>query len=153
MMFMKKIVTTTKATSTDSRYVLILWTKHIKIVARMLESLVGRVPIPWHLSNVHRRLAEYAPRYWRTGSSGDLGHVVCPLSRARYAISIVSVETRWLVLYKQFPEHCAVDLHGVTGRQKCNTSALTTSGHGLRPTIRLSDIRDSHFQAPKIKNA
>ena len=72
MTFIKKTVTTTKATSTDSRYILILRTKHMKIVAHMLESLVGQVPIPCPLGNVHRRLEQPTPRYRRNGASGDL---------------------------------------------------------------------------------
>jgi len=47
MTFNKKKVTT-KVTCTDSRYILILRTKHKTIVAHMLESLVGQVPILCH---------------------------------------------------------------------------------------------------------
>jgi hypothetical protein len=83
-------------------------------------------------------------------ASDDLGHVLCPLSRARYAIScFCSVDAHCLVFYEQFPQHCTADLHGVTGRQICGTSAIITSGHVLPPTIHLSHIVGSHFQTSK----
>jgi hypothetical protein len=154
MAFINKTVTTAKVTGTDSRYVLILRTKHKTVTAHMLGSLVGQVPVLCHLCNVHRRIEQCAPRYRRNDASGDLGHVVCPLSSVRYAISIFSLRLA----------HSAAPLRtvspalysGLTWRNR-KTEMWHFRHYNQRPrsapTIHLSHIPGSNFQTLKVKNA
>ena len=153
MTFIKKTVKTTTATCTDSRYVLILRTKHKTIEAHILESLVGQVPIPCHLCNVHRRLEQHTPTYRRTGASGDLGHIVCPLSRVRYAISYLF---GWYTVLSSLRTVSPTLYSGFTWRNRkikmwhfrhCNQRPRSV------PPVHLSHILGSHFQTRKDKNA
>lgn len=154
MTFIKKTVTTTttKATCTDSRYVLNLRTKHKTIVAHMVESLAGQVSIPCHLCNVHRRLEQHTPRYrkdWRIRWSRSRRLSIIT-RQIRYQLSLFGwhrvLSPVWTVSPKLYS--------GFTWRNR-KTKICHFRHYNRRPrsapTTHLSHILGSHFQTRKVK--